>query len=62
MRLLERWDKEIKLIMAHPECINDWEKGFVSDIAMLREDGVFLQIYQSFKLREIYHKVDERLG
>ena len=32
MRLLEKWDKEIELITAHPECTNGWEKDFVFDM------------------------------
>ena len=62
MDITEKWDKEIELITAHPECTNGWEKDFVFDIAMMRDKNVFLSIYQSFKLHKIYHKVDERLG
>ena len=62
MGLTEKWDKEIDLITAHPECTNGWEKDFVFDIAILRDNKAFLSLHQSFKLHQIYNKVDERLG
>jgi len=42
--------------------LTDWELGFIEDMDRLLDKKIDLRIGQSFKLNEIYHKVEEATG
>jgi len=62
MGLVDKWDKQLELVTAHPECTNGCEKDFIFDMAMQRDSDMTLTIHQSFELNRIFHKVDDKLG
>jgi hypothetical protein len=42
--------------------MSDWEVAFVDDMNTVLDRGRDLTLRQSFKLNEVYHKVQEAVG
>ena len=57
-----KWDKRIKFLRAHPEHITEWESNFLLSIRTKRFYHEVLSLHQSFKLNEIYNRVDWKIG
>lgn len=58
------WDRRIRFLelIAGPKRLNDWEWDFVSHMEALRNYGFDLSLRQSFKLGQMFHKFEEKLG
>jgi len=57
-----KWDRQIHFLCEHSGYLNDWETGFVDSIELRRSEGKDLSIQQSFKLNEIFHRVEQKVG
>ena len=57
-RLKAEWDRHIEFLKERERYMNNWEKGFVLSIMLLRSKERTLTIHQSFKLREIHHRIE----
>jgi len=63
-KIKTEWDKRIRFLemVAGPGMLNDWEWDFVAHMEAIRGYGYDLSIKQSFKLGQIFHKFEEKLG
>jgi len=59
-----KWDDQIRFLelRAGPEMLNDWEWNFVTHMEALRRNGNDLSLQQSFKLNEIFHNAERKIG
>ena len=62
MSLENEWDRYIAFIRKHKDQLNDWERGFVINMWKRRQTSRDLNLRQSFKLREIHHQIEFRVG
>lgn len=52
----QKWNIRIDYCVEHQDELNDWELGFIESICLKDKD---LTIRESFKLGEIFHKLEE---
>jgi len=57
-----RWHNRVDFCIAHTDKMSDWEVAFVDDMNTVLDRGRDLTLRQSFKLNEVYHKVQEAVG
>ena len=58
-----KWDKYLAFINEHgPGQLNDWEVSFIQSLSEQREKEDDLSLKQSFKLKEIFKRLEEVLG
>ena len=57
-----KWAKRVAFCLEQQALLTDWELGFIEDMDRLLDKKIDLRIGQSFKLNEIYHKVEEATG
>jgi len=52
-------DKKTNWLIDQQDKLNDWEIGFIESVDGLLETGKDLTLKQSYKLGEIYKRIDE---
>lgn len=57
-----KWAKRVAFCWEQQDLLTDWELGFIEDMDRLIDSGTDLRLGQSYKLNEIYHKVEEEIG
>ncbi|MBA7543945.1 hypothetical protein ES705_36289 [subsurface metagenome] len=63
-RKRKEWNSRIRFLelVVGPEKLNEWEWNFVTHMEAIRMNEWDLTIKQSFKLGQIFHKYEEKLG
>ena len=57
-----KWRRYIEFLTAHPDWMTLWEMEFAKSIAEWLAGGRDLTLNQSFKLAQVFHRVEERVG
>ncbi len=55
----KKWVKRINWLIDQQDKLNDWEIGFIESVDRLLETGFDLTLRQSYKLGEIFKRIDE---
>jgi hypothetical protein len=58
----KKWAHYIEFLTAHPDWMTFWEMEFTKSIADWLSGGRDLTLNQSFKLGQVFHRVEERIG
>jgi len=60
----EKWRRYTAFCIKHMDKLNDWEVDFIDGIAEMLDMNPprELSIKRSFKLGEIYHRLDDGIG
>lgn len=57
-KISSKWRPRAKYCSKHSSELNDWEQAFVDDIIAKLDRNEELTIKQSFKLGEIFHRIE----
>ncbi len=58
-----KWDRQIDFITENGDgLLNDWEAGFIDSLSIRRAAEDDLTLKQSFKLKEIFKRLEEEIG
>jgi hypothetical protein len=57
----DKWTRHIAFCKKHTNKLDEWSLGFIDSIDKLISEKKDLTIKQSFKLGEIYHKIEEAI-
>ncbi len=59
---IEKWFHRIHFLLEHDEELNEWEASWLDTVDCRLTLRGYLTIRESFKLGQIFHQVEERLG
>jgi hypothetical protein len=60
----KKWRERVDYLLEedHASRLNDWEAGFVQDMEQRLANGRDLSLAQSYRLNEIFHRIEEAVG
>ena len=60
----KKWRERVDYLLEeeHASRLNDWEAGFVQDMEQRLANEKDLSLAQSYRLNEIFHRIEEAVG